>query len=53
MERIDITCYLGVNTTLKVKTDLDESKELAAWLHVSPRCKIQAGFQAYFEFLKE
>ena len=41
------TCYLCVNTTLKVKTYLDKTRQLATWLQVSPKCLVQTGFQAY------
>ena len=40
-------CYVYVNTTLKVKTFSDKSKQLATWLQFSPRCEVQIGFQAY------
>ena len=34
-------CYVYVNTTLKVKTFSDKSKQLATWLQVSLECQVQ------------
>ena len=41
------TCYLCVNNTSKVKTYLGKIRQLATWLQVSPKYKVQTGFHAY------
>ena len=40
-------CYLYVNTTLKSKSYLGETKQLTTWLHISLKCQVQIGFQVY------
>ena len=38
------SCYLYVNTALKVKTYLDKTRQLTSWIQISLKCHVQTRF---------